>query len=235
MTFRTPSLETSFVFRCEFQPLLFSHVKSRTFLDFNIVISKITFIMFFILPILGAATVINCVPFFEDFNDVGSPEDLNVDPSDLTDFSSIPIDEGTKENDETGSDLDEVADVCASSLDNDDAIFRRQICTTKKSGQMVAPQSPEVPHEGVSLHPRFKMDIKSTSDPECVNFDSRPEYVVCGGPEGYTRDDLPLDSTSVFNCISGMTFSGWIPQGGWFKATNKVARYCCSVFTNQVS
>lgn len=180
--------------------------------------------MLYILPAFLAATIVNCVPFPEDSN--GLMDDKNVidtmadlptlvwgekDDMEPIEVSNNPAVENnfqwteipstlSQEKDETGSRLNEIAKVCDSNLDKNN-IARRQECTTKDSVQ-----APEKPAEGVTLHPKVypEFHVKSTSDPQCVNFPSRPSYVTCGGPEHYGPKQKALDSAMVYNCFAGM-------------------------------
>lgn len=186
------------------------------------------------LLILLTAVKVICVPLFEDLDALVYNGDLNVpatisstplhredeaDPSNVPDDSVAAIDSSSipnasrdssnipVEENEFESSLDNVADVCSSSLDNNE-ILRRQTCLGKKPSV----HNPEKPGEGVTENPTFLMhfDIKTTSDPECVNFASRPEYVTCGGPEGYRFGvDQAFDSYLVYNCYRGMNLRCW--------------------------
>lgn len=195
--------------------------------------------MLILLPSLLAATLISCIPFSDDLNDIQDDQTWNVDS---IDSSNIAF----EKDEETETGLNDIAQACSSSPDTNGILRRASMC--KPTGIV----GPEEPSEGVTLQPKLSSDfkLKTPSDRECVNFPQRPHYVTCGGPEVYSRSDQFRDSTLVYNCFAGrslhfhfssLAVNGWsgfndkFAARGWFEATTKFARYCCAEFTDQVS
>lgn len=171
------------------------------------------FIMLLAWLIMLAVAVVKGVSFSDDSYDQNVNDELidSLNPSNIilegndevefTDLSSVPFKEAT----EIEGGLGEYAQVCSSSLDNNE-IVKRQTCKPKGTAHDVRA---ETPAKHVTLHPQLPKNsrVKLTSDPECVNFPSRTEYVTCGGPEIYTPTiENDLDSHLVYNCFKGTSF-----------------------------
>lgn len=188
--------------------------------------------MFKLLFVLLTTAMISCVPLLEDTDQSTHDENDNdaftkfptidgqSDELDSTAFRKVPHEQedivastyGTNDLFEKNAlmdskdSADNIANVCSSSLNNDDQILRRQICNTEKRPAIHEPETPGDQHTMHPILPR-KYEMKSPPDPQCVNFPSRTRYLTCGGPEGYrSAVDKSYDSFVVLNCIEGMNF-----------------------------
>lgn len=158
--------------------------------------------------IFVAATIVNSVPYFNDLGeDVGSLQNApvyneDVDNSDrLSNTNVNPVDDSFA-NFENTVPLNIALDQCDPNSQGKGSGACRSNVELAPKTPVYTGDTPQSPRSGVSPMPGIIPGAnKRPSDRECVNFEGRPVFASCGGPEFYTEGDLAYDSIVVMNCV----------------------------------